>query len=155
MRCKMIKVSTEIQIRAPIEICFDLARNIDIHTETVWKHTKERAISGRVSGMIKDGETVTFEATHFFIRQTLTSKIEEFERPNRFIDEMVSGAFKSMRHEHIFLELDEKTTLMKDILYFEAPFGILGRIVERLVLKPYMKRFIEYRNQKLKEIAEK
>jgi ligand-binding SRPBCC domain-containing protein len=151
----MIKVSTEIQIGAPIEICFDLARNIDIHTETVWKHTKERAISGRVSGMIKDGETVTFEATHFFIRQTLTSKIEEFERPNRFIDEMVSGAFKSMRHEHIFLELDEKTTLMKDILYFEAPIGILGRIVERLVLKPYMKRFIEYRNQKLKEISEK
>jgi hypothetical protein len=42
----LIKVFTKIEIHAPIEVCFDLARNIDVHTETVSKHTRERAIKG-------------------------------------------------------------------------------------------------------------
>lgn len=67
-----------------------------------YEHTKEKAISGRTSGMLEDGETVTFEATHFCVRQTHTSIISEFKRPYRFVDEMVSGTFKSMRHEHAF-----------------------------------------------------
>ncbi|MFD0678305.1 MULTISPECIES: SRPBCC family protein [unclassified Paenibacillus] len=90
----MIKVYTEIEIKAPIEVCFDLARNIDIHTETVWKHTNERAIAGITTGMIGEGDTVTFQATHFLIRQTLTSRISEYRRLYKFVDEMISGAFK-------------------------------------------------------------
>lgn len=43
---------------------------------------------------------------------------------------------------------------MTDTLQFEAPFGFIGWVVERLVLRYYMKRFIEYRNKELKKIAE-
>ncbi len=32
-------------IKAPIEVCFDLARNVEIHTLTT-SQTKERAIGG-------------------------------------------------------------------------------------------------------------
>jgi ligand-binding SRPBCC domain-containing protein len=150
---QLITVFTEIEIEAPIEVCFDLARNIDIHTQTVWKHTKERAIAGTTTGMIAEGETVTFQATHFLIRQTHTSKITEFNKPYQFVDEMIKGTFKSMRHEHVFITLGNKT-LMKDTLYFEAPLGFVGWVIERIVLKKYMKRFLKYRNTLLKEIAE-
>lgn len=149
----MIKVVTEIEIEAPIEVCFDLARNIDVHTQTVWKHTKERAIAGTTTGMINEGETVTFQATHFFIRQKLTSKITEYKRPYQFVDEMVRGAFKSLRHEHDFIDLGNRT-LMRDTLYFEAPLGFLGWIAERIVLRDYMRRFLNHRNEQLKLIAE-
>jgi len=145
----VIKVITEIEIEAPIEVCFDMARDIEIHTKTVWSHTKERAVSGRTTGTISEGETVTYQATHFLIRQKLTSRIIEYKSPNKFVDEMVSGAFKSMRHEHEFIDLGNRT-LMKDTLYFEAPLGWIGWIVERIVLKNYMKRFLKYRNKQLK-----
>jgi len=36
------------------------------------------------------------------IVQQLTSKITLMQDPDYFVDEMVSGAFKSFRHEHIF-----------------------------------------------------
>ncbi|MCR8642014.1 SRPBCC family protein [Paenibacillus sp. N1-5-1-14] len=149
----MIRVYTDIEIKAPIETCFDMARNIDVHTQTVWSHTKERAVAGRSTGMINDRETVTFQARHFLIRQKHTSIIKDFTRPYKFVDEMVSGTFKSMRHEHDFIET-ENGTLMKDTLYFEAPLGLLGWIVERIVLKSYMKRFLEHRNHNLKRIIE-
>jgi len=149
----VVIVETEVLIEAPIQICFDLARNIEVHTQTVWKHTKERAIEGITEGMIGEGEIVTFQATHFLINQKLTSRITEYLRPYYFVDEMMKGAFKSLRHEHIFEEQNGKT-LMKDKLTFEAPFGIIGWITERLILKGYMKRFLEHRNHKLKHMAE-
>lgn len=149
----MITLRTQIEISAPIQLCFDLARDIEIHTKTVWKHTKEKAIIGITSGPIGLGETVTFEATHFLIRQQLTSKITEFNEPYLFVDEMQNGAFKSLKHIHEFKPINDKT-LMKDILIFEAPLGILGRAVEKIILKQYMKSFIEYRNNELKKWIE-
>jgi ligand-binding SRPBCC domain-containing protein len=146
-------VKTQIEIAAPIQLCFDLARDIDIHTQTVWKHTKERAIRGITSGPIGYGQTVTFEATHFWIKQTLTSQITEFREPYLFVDEMQKGAFKSLRHIHEF-EQNGNKTIMKDTLFFKAPFGYIGEVVERLLLKRYMKQFLEHRNQELKKLAE-
>ncbi len=149
----MVVVRTSIEISAPIDLCFNLARDIGLHTKTVWKHTKEKAVDGVMSGLIGPGQTVTFEATHFLIKQRLTSKITEYEEPCIFVDEMQKGAFKSLRHVHEFTEVEGKTK-MTDTLYFEAPFGWLGKIVDQLILKKYMLRFLEHRNQQLKLYAE-
>lgn len=149
----MVIVETEILIDAPIELCFDMARDIDVHTQTVWKHTKEKAVAGITSGKINHEDTVTFEARHFWIRQKLTSRITAYQAPYYFVDEMLKGAFKSLRHEHIFEEQNGKT-LMKDRLTMVAPFGIIGWVTERLILKSYMKRFLMYRNQQLKLLIE-
>jgi len=149
----MVTVTTEIIIAAPIQHCFDMARNIDVHTETVWKHTQERAIAGVTSGCIAAGDNVTFEAVHFGVRQQLVSRVVEYDAPYLFVDEMQRGAFKSLKHTHQF-ENFESGTLMRDILQFEAPFGVLGWITEKLILKAYMRRFLEHRNNELKKLVE-
>ncbi|OBZ17075.1 SRPBCC family protein [Bacillus sp. FJAT-26390] len=149
----MVEVTTSIMIKAPIERCFDLARDIDVHTRTVWKHTREQAVAGVTTGCIGAGELVTFEATHFGIRQRLTSKITDFNAPYLFVDETQKGAFKYLRHVHMF-ERHGEGTLMTDTLRFEAPLGWLGWIAERLVLKSYMTKFLEHRNEQLKLLAE-
>lgn len=146
----LIEVSTEI--KADIEKCFDLARDVDFHKLSV-KKTKEEAIAGRISGMCELGDEITWRATHFGIRQKLSVKITKFNRPNFFEDKMTKGAFKSMRHEHLFVQTSE-LTLMKDKFYYEVPFGILGKIVNVLILKNYMKNFLLQRNRVLKQIAE-
>lgn len=43
---------------------------------------------------------------------------------------------------------------MRDIFNFEAPFGVLGKFAESLFLTRYMRKFIEERNQVIKEVAE-
>ncbi len=146
----IIKLSTTIN--APIERCFDLARNIDLHMEST-KQTGETAISGRTSGLIELGETVTWRAKHFGVWQTLTSKVTVFKYPDYFTDEMVSGAFKSFRHEHLFFAVNDQT-VMKDIFTFKSPLGWLGRFVNYLFLGRYMQNLLEKRNLVIKKSAE-
>lgn len=146
----LIELSTGIE--APIERVFDLARSIDAHMSSA-AQTGERAVAGRTSGLIEAGETVTWEARHFGVKQRLTVKITEMDRPRSFEDVMVKGAFASMRHRHEFEEVDG-VTRMRDRFEFSAPLGILGRMAEKLFLTAYMTRFLEIRNAHLKAAAE-
>jgi ligand-binding SRPBCC domain-containing protein len=146
----VIKLQTEIN--APIGICFDLSRSIDLHVISTYG-TGERAIAGRTSGIIEKGETVTWNAKHLGVRQNLTSIITDCDYPTFFADEMVKGAFKRFRHEHKFVQHGTKT-MMTDIFEFESPLGVLGRLANRLFLTSYMQHFLLIRNQTIKEFAE-
>lgn len=150
----MILPSIEIitLIKADIKTCFDLARNIDFHKASM-AHSNEKAVAGKTSGFIELGEWVTWEATHLGIKQKLTSKITEFKSPTYFADEMVSGAFKSFKHEHIF-ETQNGQTLMVDKFHFQSPLGLLGKLVNVLFLKQYMTSLLKTRNERLKTEAE-
>ena len=70
----METILLETIINAPIEVCFDTARSIDMHLESM-HHTGERAIAGRTSGYIGAGETVTWRARHFGISFRMTVRI--------------------------------------------------------------------------------
>lgn len=131
-------INLTTSIHAPIGICFDLARSIDLHKRSA-AGTDEEAIAGATSGLIGGGETVTWRATHFGIRQQLTSVISAFEYPVYFRDEMVNGVFKSIRHHHRF-EMRGDTTIMIDHFEFESPGGIVGRLFNALILIRYLTR---------------
>ena len=146
----VLEFTTEIQ--APIDICFNVARSIDLHKKSFIRN-KEKAIGGVTSGLIGPGEEVTWQATHFGIRQKLTSLITAFEYPYFFRDEMVSGPFKSIKHDHDFEEKDG-ITIMRDRFEFESPMGVLGKLFNRIVLKKYITSLITQRNLVLKAHAE-
>lgn len=139
-------------IYAPRDICFDVARDIDIHTQST-SHTDERAIAGVTSGLIGLDETVTWEAIHFGIKQKLTVRITEYDFPNRFVDEMEKGAFKRFYHVHEFVE-KANGTLMIDTFDYTSPFGVIGKMVDQMFLERYMKEFLITRNRYIKTIAE-
>ena len=139
-------------IHAPIEQCFDLARSVDAHRESV-AQTRERAIAGVTSGLLVLGDAVTWEAIHFGVRQRLTVQITEFDPPHHFIDALVKGPFRALRHVHEFTP-DGDATRMVDLFSFEVPGGIAGRLVTALILTRYMRTFLYKRNLYLKSVAE-
>lgn len=145
-------IHLETFIHAPIELCFDLARSIDVHTAAA-EETDEHAVAGVTSGMMQLGDTVTWEATHFGLRQRLTSKLTAFDRPHLFTDEMQQGAFHHWRHTHRFEAGNGGTTMFDDV-DFASPLGALGKLVDILVLKNYMTRFLVKHNAYIKRIAE-
>jgi len=140
-------------IKSDIQKVFYLSRNIDFHQKSV-SETNEKAIAGRTSGLIEEGETVTWKAKHLGIYQTLTVKITSMEKSFYFTDVMQKGAFKSMKHQHIFRQ-EGKNIIMIDIFEFQSPFGFIGKIFDRIFLKSYMKKFLLKRNQLIKSTAEK
>ncbi len=151
-KIKMPKIELITEINSTLETCFDLSRSIDLHKIST-AQTNEQAINGRTNGLIELNETVTWQATHFGIRQKLTSKITAFDRPNYFIDEQTKGVFKSIVHEHKFEKFGD-IVIMKDIFNFHSPFGLFGKLFNKFVLTNYLKRLLIERNQIIKEFAE-
>lgn len=148
----MSKIHLKTIIKADIETVFDLARDIGLHQKSA-SQTNETAVAGKTSGLIEEGESVTWRAKHLGFYQTHTSKIIEMQKPHQFTDIMLEGAFKSFKHQHIF-KTNANKTIMIDILEFESPFGVIGKIFNFIFLKNYLKNFLLKRSQLIKSIAE-
>lgn len=148
----MPTILLETTIHAPITICFDLSRSLDLHMLSTSK-THEKAVDGRLSGLISLNETVTWRAKHFGIYQHLSVRITQMDKPFSFTDEMIKGAFKKMKHQHTF-ETFQNDTIMRDQFYFESPLGILGHLFNYLILTNYMRNFLIERNRIIKLVAE-
>lgn len=142
----------ETRINAPRERVFDLARCIDLHETSMATHG-ETAVAGVTTGLIGLGQSVTWRAKHFGVWQRLTSQITQYDRPTHFRDTMITGAFKRFDHDHHFGN-DGNCTRMIDVFDYTSPLGVLGFIVDAVVLKCYMERLLEERNWVIKAIAE-
>ena len=142
-------------IHAPVERCFDLARSVEVHLAGN-VHSGETAVAtaGVTSGLIGMGQRVTWRAKHFGVWQRLISEITAMDRPAYFQDTMIQGAFRFMKHDHIFRSLSPDETEMKDVFCFAAPLPVLGRLAEIAVLRRYMQALLRERNAVLKGIAE-
>lgn len=148
----MAVIRVELLIAASPTVCFDLARSVEAHIASA-ATSGERAVAGVTTGLLGPGDQVTWRGRHLGIVQELTTRISAFNRPHYFRDEMVSGAFQTMWHDHYFDEVPAGTR-MRDLFEFTAPLGIVGRLAERAVLIPYLRRFLEERAQVLKRLAE-
>jgi ligand-binding SRPBCC domain-containing protein len=148
----MQTVRIETKIAAPPDRCFLLSLSIDLHVEST-AQTSERAIAGVTSGIIGAGETVTWQGRHFGFMLRHTSIISRYDRPGYFQDSMTQGMFKSFEHDHHFTEIDG-STLMRDELRFESPFGPVGMLVDHLILKNYFAKFLTERNAVIMQAAE-
>lgn len=139
-------------IVAPVERVFDLSRSVNLHKIST-AHTHEKIIDGKMNGLVEEGDTVTWQAKHLYKERKFTSKIITLKRPVCFTDEMIKGDFKKFNHEHHFKQADNGT-IMIDVLNFECPYGIVGKLVNYFYLKNYLEQLLLKRNQFIKEYAE-
>lgn len=151
----MVRIEEVTVIHAPVERCFDLARDVETHLAGN-VHWGEAAVAtgGVTSGLVGLGQRVTWRARHFGVRQNLTSEITAMDRPAYFQDRMIEGAFRFMEHDHFFRALRDGETEMRDVFCFAAPLPVLGRLAEIAVLRRYMRGLLRERNAVIKEIAE-
>ncbi len=149
----MARIVLHTRITAPVQRCFLLSLSVDLHMLST-SGTREKAVAGVTTGVMRLGDTVTWRARHLGLTHQLTSRIIVYEEPGRFVDEMLEGPFRMLRHEHTFRELDDHHTLMVDVFEFSAPFGILGKLAEALFLKRYLGKFLAQRNEYIRQVAE-
>ena len=140
-------------IRAAPAVCFDGARDAQLHLESA-RETGERIVAGRDTGLWELGDEITFEGVHLGVRQRLTARVVEFERPCFFRDQMTRGAFASLSHSHIFQALPGARTRMIDVVEWRAPLGWMGALVSDKRVEAHLRRFLRQRAWHLKARAE-
>ncbi|MDP4220214.1 MAG: SRPBCC family protein [Bacteroidota bacterium] len=148
----MTIIESSIAIAAPIEAVFDF------HTDTKnlglisppWMKAELIRESGKGLGKIIEMRVMqyNFFPSHWLVR------IEEFDRPFRLTDLVLSGPMKYFKHTRTFSQPCASLTELKDRLEYEVPFGLIGRIANSVSIRKMMEQMFEYRHQKTKEILE-
>lgn len=80
------------------------------------------------------------------IPTTWVTEITKVTDKAYFIDEQRVGPYKLWHHQH-FIEPIEGGVLMRDIVSYQPPFGILGSIMNSLVIRKKLREIFDYRVQ--------
>ena len=78
-----------------------------------------------------------------------TTCIESWEPGRRFVDSQLRGPYSSWWHEHSFRAADGRTVMTDHVLY-SVPFGILGRLANRLFVAPSLRRIFSFRRDAIR-----
>lgn len=68
-----------------------------------------------------------------------------------FVDEQRFGPYALWHHKHFIKEVDGGVE-MEDIIDYKVPFGIIGRLVHPILVKPKLQEIFEFRRKKLNEL---
>ncbi|MBC8125074.1 MAG: SRPBCC family protein [Candidatus Kapabacteria bacterium] len=80
-------------------------------------------------------------------------KITEYQPPHRMTDIQISGPFKSWKQTRLFREVND-SCMLTDIVEYEPPFGVLGRIADALFIRPQIMKMFAFRQQATKQLLE-
>jgi ligand-binding SRPBCC domain-containing protein len=102
------------------------------------------------------GELVTMRMRERPLPVTITwrVRIESVEPDRRIVDVAERSPFALWRHEHLFRELGPGRTLMTDRVTYRLPAGRLGRLADRLAVRPRLERGFAERQRRTRELLE-
>ncbi|WP_282039810.1 SRPBCC family protein [Saccharicrinis aurantiacus] len=86
----------------------------------------------------------------FGIKTTWVTEITHVKHQHYFVDEQRIGPYKVWHHEH-FLEPTGTGTIMRDIVSYQPPFGILGNLANAILIKRKLNEIFDYRSMALKK----
>lgn len=141
----MAQFELETVIAATRAEVFAASLDPELHVRSMAAHG-ETMLEAPEGGEFREGSTVTWRARHFGIPFRLRSVVFDIDPPRGFRDRQVRGPFASFLHVHEFAE-HPQGTLMRDVVTFRSPFGPLGRLVDAVFLREYMRRLIAARNR--------
>ena len=73
-----------------------------------------------------------------------TTEISEWNQPHRFVDREISGPYALWNHEHRF-ETHAGGTIMRDFVTYALPFGWLGWVAYKAVVKRDVEKIFDFR----------
>lgn len=152
MQVAMPTIHLTTFIAAPIERVFDLSRHLAIYKLSI-NARKEKFSSVSASNLISNGETITIQAKHFGKTRLVTTKVIELQKPSSFVQEQIKGDLLHFKHEHHFKRVDNGT-IMIDMIDYDGPRDVIGKVIGKVYLKNYLEKFINMRNKLIQQYAE-
>ena len=94
---------------------------------------------------VQPGAEFLYRMKRYGVEQPVRFSVEKYVTGISFTYHQVSGLFASWRHTMKFEEKDAKSTLVTDLVEYELPFGLLGRLVDDFVAQSEVKKILKHR----------
>ena len=103
-------------------------------------------------GDMYPGMIITYQLSPVFnFSIKWATEITQIKEHKYFIDNQIKGPYTIWHHEHHFKEIEDGIE-MTDILFYDLPYGVLGRLVHKLFVKKKVDEIFHYRDQKIREL---
>jgi ligand-binding SRPBCC domain-containing protein len=147
----VFQYKTEQKIPTDLEELWDFISS----PENLSKITPERmnfVIQTDVPEKMYPGLIIKYKVSPLpLFRTSWVTEITHVQDHKYFVDEQRHGPYSIWHHEHI-LEPINGGVLMRDIITYKPPFGILGNLGNALLIKSQIKGIFDYREKMLNEM---
>lgn len=141
-------------------------QKLPISMETAWDFFSKPANLAKITPEHMGFKiTSDLQNAHMFPGQIITYKVYPFKGISTnwvteithvmdfkyFVDEQRFGPYSMWHHEHWFSVIKGGVEMM-DRVSFKVPFGLFGRMAEKLLIRKQLKTIFEYRYRKLIQI---
>ncbi len=97
------------------------------------------------TGKMYPGMIITYKVSPFLgIKLDWMTEITQVKEHEYFVDEQRIGPYALWHHQHK-IEPIEGGVLMTDIVTYQPPFGVLGAIANKLLIKKQLRAIFDYR----------
>lgn len=121
---------------------FEDPKNLEAITPPWLRFEVRRSTTERVTL----GTEITYRMRWQVFPMTWKSRISEYVEGEMFADEMLAGPYKRWYHRHLFATVPEGI-MVEDIVEYELPFGVLGRLVHAATVRGQLEAIFDHRCQ--------
>lgn len=143
-------LETEVILSKPVSEVFPFfadAKNLERITPP-WLHFR---ILDQSTPEIGEGTIFNYKLRIRGVPIHWRSKITKWKDNDRFMDMQLKGPYSKWEHLHTFEE-HPNGTLMRDIVHYKVPLGIVGDFVAGWYVKRDVEKIFEYRKQEILKI---
>jgi ligand-binding SRPBCC domain-containing protein len=109
-------------------------------------------ITSDVPDVMYEGLIITYNVSPVLgISVKWVTEISHAKSKTMFVDNQLVGPYALWHHQHHFKEV-EGGVEMTDIVTYKMPYGVLGRLLELLVVNKKVKAIFSYRTKKIEEL---
>jgi ligand-binding SRPBCC domain-containing protein len=98
------------------------------------------------------GDTFKFAVQTMGQLQTITHRISVFETPHLYVEELIEGPLPRWIHTHSFMPLSGEQTLVKDVIEFDPPGGLIGLLMTESRILDHLEDGFHHRHQQLHKL---
>jgi len=101
---------------------------------------------------IYPGMIITYTVTPLLgIKLNWVTEITQVKQHEYFVDEQRAGPYALWHHEHHFIEI-KGGVHMTDIVHYALPFGIIGRMTNKILVRKEIEKIFEYREKAINDL---
>jgi len=98
------------------------------------------------------GMIITYKITPLLgIKMNWMTEITHVKENDYFVDEQRFGPYALWHHQHHFKEV-KGGVLMTDIVNYAIPYGIIGRIANKLLVEKQIMKIFNYRTKEINKL---
>lgn len=95
---------------------------------------------------VRIGTEIAYRLRWQIFPMTWRSRISEYEEGRLFADEMLKGPYKRWYHRHLFESVPGGVEVT-DVVAYELPWGLLGRLVHRIAVRSQLEAIFDHRQE--------